>query len=393
MNDSIVRFAPWPSYSPEEIQAVRAVLESGKVNYWTGTEGRDFEREYANCAGTRHAVAVANGTLALELALAAFGIGPGDEVITSPRTFIASASCVVMRGATPVFADVDRDTQNITASTIERAITERTRAVIPVHLGGWPCEMDEIVDLARTHGLIVIEDCAQANGAMLKGRSVGGIGDAGAFSFCQDKIITTGGEGGMLTTSDEAVWSRAWSYKDHGRSFDAADNRVHPHGYRWLHDSFGTNWRLTEMQAAIGRTQLRKLSQSVQVRNENAALLREGMSLIPAIRVPAPPRHVRHAYYKFYAFVEPSALRSGWNRDRILAEITTTGVPCYSGSCSEVYLERAFESGRSRPSERLPIARELGETSLMFLVHPTLGPEQMGRTLDVAAGVMKRAVR
>jgi len=147
------------------------------------------------------------------------------------------------------------------------------------------------------------------------------------------------------------------------------------------------------MQAAIGRTQLRKLSQSVQVRNENAALLREGMSLIPAIRVPAPPRHVRHAYYKFYAFVEPSALRSGWNRDQILAEITATGVPCYSGSCSEVYLERAFESGRSRPSERLPIARQLGETSLMFLVHPTLGPEQMGRTLDVAAGVMKRAVR
>ena len=393
MSGSTVRFAPWPSYSAEEIEAVRQVLETGKVNYWTGTEGREFEREFASHVGTRHSVAVANGTVALELALAVFDIGPGDEVITTPRTFIASASCAVMRGAMPIFADVDRDSQNITASTIEKVITERTRAVIPVHLAGWPCEMDEIMDLARQHDLVVIEDCAQANGATYRGRPVGGIGDAGAFSFCQDKIITTGGEGGMLTTSDEARWSRAWSYKDHGRSYDAVYKRVHPPGYRWLHDTFGTNWRLTEMQSAIGRIQLRSLSRSVQQRNANAALLLEGMSRISGLRAPAPPAHVRHAYYKFYAFVEPSALRSGWSRDRIMAEIAATGVPCFSGSCPEVYLEKAFDGSRSRPAERLPVARELGETSLMFLVHPTLGPEQMRRTLDATASVMQQAVR
>lgn len=393
MSDSSVQFALWPSYSVEEIAAVRRVLESGKVNYWTGSEGREFEREYATYVGARHAVAVANGTVALELALAVFDIGPGDDVITTPRTFIASASCAVMRGATPIFADVDRDTQNITAATIAKVITKRTRAVIPVHLGGWPCEMDEIMDLARQCNLVVIEDCAQANGATLRGRPVGGMGDAGAFSFCQDKIITTGGEGGLVTTSDDARWSRAWSYKDHGRNLELADGRAHPPGYRWLHDTFGTNWRLTEMQSALGRIQLRGLSQSVQQRNANAALLLEGMSRISGLRVPAPPAHVRHAYYKFYAFVEPAALRTGWNRDRILAEIAAAGVPCFSGSCPEVYLEKAFDGSRSRPAERLPVARELGETSLMFVVHPTLGPEQMRRTVDATADVMQRAVR
>jgi len=393
MSDLTLQFARWPSYSEEEIAAVRQALESGRVNYWTGTEGREFEREYASYVGTRHAVAVANGSVALELALAVFDIGAGDEVITTPRTFIASASCAVIRGAMPVFAEVDRNSQNITAATIEKVLSKRTRALIPVHLGGWPCEMDEIMDLARQHELVVIEDCAQANGATLRGRPVGGIGDAGAFSFCQDKIITTGGEGGMLTTSDETRWSRAWSYKDHGRNLELTDNRSHPPGYRWLHDTFGTNWRLTEMQSAIGRIQLRKLTQSVQQRNANAALLLAGMSRIAGLRVPAPPPHVRHAYYKFYAFVEPAALRSSWNRDRIMAEIAATGVPCFSGSCPEVYLEKAFEASRSRPSERLPIARELGETSLMFVVHPTLGPEQMRRTVDATASVMQRAVR
>jgi len=393
MSDSIVQFVRWPSYSADEIAAALRVLESGKVNYWTGTEGREFEKEYASHVGTRHAVAVANGTAALELALAVFDIGPGDEVITTPRTFIASASCAIMRGATPIFADVDRDTQNITASTIEKVMTKRTRAVIPVHLAGWPCEMDEIMDLARQNNLVVIEDCAQANGAALRGRPVGGIGDAGAFSFCQDKIITTAGEGGMLTISDETRWSRAWSYKDHGRNLELADGQGHPPGYRWIHDTFGTNWRLTEVQSAIGRVQLRKLSQTVQQRNANAAILLNGLSRIAGIRVPAPPPYVQHAYYKFYAFVEPAALRSGWDRDRIMAEIAAMGVPCFSGSCPEVYLEKAFESSRSRPSERLPIARELGETSLMFVVHPTLGAEQMHRTVDAAAIVMQRATK
>ncbi|MCC7464245.1 MAG: DegT/DnrJ/EryC1/StrS aminotransferase family protein [Gammaproteobacteria bacterium] len=385
-------FPVWPSFDADEIDAVRQVMESGKVNYWTGNECRQFEREHAAMAGTHHAIAVSNGTMALELALVALGIGPGDEVVTTPRTFIATASCAVMRGARPVFADVDRDSQNITAATIERVLTPRTRAVIPVHLAGWPCEMDAIMDLARSRGIVVVEDCAQASGAAYRGRSVGGFGDAGAFSFCQDKIVTTGGEGGLLTVNDEATWSRAWSYKDHGKSYDAVYLREHPPGFRWLHESFGTNWRMTEVQAAIGRLQLRKLQGWVERRSANAALLRDALLNVPGLRIPCPPGDVRHAYYKFYCFIQPGALRAGWNRDRIMAAIVGSGVPCFSGSCSEIYLEKAFAASDLRPPARLPVARELGETSLMFLVHPTLGPQHMQRVIEAVRQVMSQAV-
>lgn len=387
------QFPGWPHFENDEVEAVRAILLSGKVNYWTGNEGREFEREYAAASGTQHAVAVSNGTMALELALAAHGIGSGDEVVTTPRTFIATASSVIMRGAKPIFADVDRDSQNITAASIERVLTSRTRAIIPVHLAGWPCEMDLIMELARARNLVVIEDCAQASGATYRGRPVGSLGHAGAFSFCQDKIITTGGEGGMLTVSDASVWSRAWSFKDHGKSYDAVYLRQHPPGFRWLHESFGTNWRMTEIQAAIGRLQLRKLPTWMARRAANAAMLCAGLQGLSALRIPRPPEHLRHAWYKFYAFLDPAALKSGWSRDRIMTDIAAAGVPCFSGSCSEIYLEKAFDQPGYRPTERLPVARELGETSLMFLVHPTLGEEHMSRTVDTVRKVCAAAAR
>jgi dTDP-4-amino-4,6-dideoxygalactose transaminase len=336
-------------------------------------------------------VTLANGTVALELALAMLGIGPGDEVVTSPRTFIASASCAVMRGAKPVFADVDRASQNISASSIERVLSPRTRAVVVVHLAGWPCEMDSIVELAASKNIAIIEDCAQANGARYRENAVGSFGVFGAFSFCQDKIISTGGEGGMLVTRDESLWSRAWSFKDHGKNFQAVNRKDHPPGFRWLHDTFGTNWRMTEFQAAIGRLQLAKLENWIGQRHLNAKRLYVGFREIDAIRVPMPPAHVRHAYYKFYAFLDTARLKSNWTRDRIVAEVASKGVPCFSGSCSEVYMERAFDGSDSRPVERLPVARELGETSLMFLVHPTLTQEHMDRTCSVMRDVMDEA--
>jgi len=386
-------FPGWPYYGPDEIDAVRAVLESGKVNYWTGNECREFEREHAIAAGTQYAIALGNGTVALELALLAYGIGPGDEVVTTPRTFVATASSAVMRGAMPVFADIDRDSQNVTAATIERVLTSKTRAIIPVHLAGWPCEMDGIMELAHARGLVVIEDCAQSSGARYRGQPVGGLGHAGAFSFCQDKIISTGGEGGMLTVNDAAAWSRAWSFKDHGKSYDAVYHKQHPPGFRWLHESFGTNWRMTEVQAAIGRLQLRKLPDWSARRSSNAAQLRDGLRAASALRIPEPPAHVQHAWYKFYVFVEPGALKAGWSRDRIMTEVTAAGVPCFSGSCSEIYLEKAFDLPGYRCSERLPVARELGETSLMFLVHPTLGQQNIERTVEVVRRVVHEATR
>jgi dTDP-4-amino-4,6-dideoxygalactose transaminase len=383
----------WPYFAADELQAADGVLRSGRVNYWTGTQCREFEAEYAAYTRTAHAIALANGTVSLELALQLVGIGPGDEVITTPRTFIASASCVVLRGATPIFAEVDRDSQNITAQSIERVLSPRTRAIIPVHLAGWPCEMDEILELARERDLTVIEDCAQAHGAQYRGRPVGGLGHFGSFSFCQDKIVTTAGEGGMLVTNDAALWSRGWSFKDHGKSFAAVYDREHAPGFRWLHESFGTNWRLTELQGAIGRIQLRKLDSWVEQRRRHAARLIAALGGIPGLRVPVPPGHVRHAYYKFYAFVANERLRASWSRDRIVAEINAQGVPCFMGSCSEVYLEKAFEGSPSRPAHRLPVARELGETSLMFLVHPTLSEQTIEKTCSVARVVISRALK
>jgi dTDP-4-amino-4,6-dideoxygalactose transaminase len=380
----------WPHFGAEEIEAAARVLASGKVNYWTGAEGRGFESEFAALAGCRYGVAVANGTLALELALYTLGVGEGDDVVTTARTFIASASCAVMRGARPVIADVDRESQNVTAATLRAALTPRTRAIIAVHLAGWPCDMDPIMELGRERGIKVIEDCAQATGALYKGRPVGSLGDLAAFSFCQDKIITTGGEGGMLTLNDDALREKAWGFKDHGKSYDAVYRRRHAPGFRWLHESFGTNWRITEMQSAIGRAALRKLPEWLAARRRNAAILTEHFRPFTALRLTEPPQEIGHAYYKYYAFVQPERLKSGWTRDRIVAEIEARGVPCYSGSCSEIYLEKAFPP-ESCPPARLPVARELGETSIMFLVHPTLSEEDMHYVGGQAQEVFQQA--
>lgn len=398
-------FSPWPSFTDEEADAVRAVILSNRVNYWTGNECRDFEREFAYWCGSRHAIALANGTVALDLALKALGVGPGDEVVVTPRSFIASVSCVVNAGATPVFADVELESGNISARTIRPVLTERTKAIICVHLAGWPCDMDPIMALAAEHGLKVIEDCAQAHGARYKGRSVGTIGHVGAWSFCQDKIMTTGGEGGMVTTNDPKLWAAMWAFKDHGKSYEAVYERQHQPGFRWLHESFGTNWRMLEMQATIGRIQLPKMSQWTQRRQANALQLAQICAESSVLSVPvfrcspscaatcADTAECQHAYYKFYAYVRPECLAEGWSRDRLVNEISACGVPCYQGTCSEVYLEKAFDGTTWRPNSRLPNARVLGERSVMMLVHPTLTDVEMQKACGVLGSVLSEASR
>lgn len=384
-------FSPWPSFSEEEANRARDVILSNKVNYWTGQECRQFEKEFAAWSEVDYAVAVTNGTVALDLALEALGIGSGDEVIVTSRTFLASVSSIVNIGAVPVFADVDADSQNIDENSIRAVLSARTKAIICVHLAGWPCDMDPIMALAEQHGLKVIEDCAQAHGARYKGRSVGSIGHIGAWSFCQDKIMTTGGEGGMVTTNDRQLWSWMWSYKDHGKSWEAVYERQHEPGFRWLHESFGTNWRMLEVQGAIGRIQLERMPQWHAQRLSNAKRIWECASQLPGLRVPQIPSDVVHAAYKCYVFVESAQIEGGWSRDRIISEITSQGVPCFSGSCSEVYLEKAFEGTGWQPAERLAVAKELGETSLMFLVHPTLTDSDISKTCEVLSRVMQQA--
>lgn len=366
----------WPSFSEEEIHKVVEVLHSGKVNYWTGEEGRKFETEFAAFCQTKYAVALSNGTVALEAALDAIGLPPGTEVIVTPRTFFASASAIVRSGLIPVFADVDPDTQCITAQSIESVASSGTGAVLCVHLGGHPCNMPEIVALARSRNWYVIEDCAQAHGARYDGTPVGSLADISCWSFCQDKIMTTGGEGGMITTSNEQLYDRVWSYKDHGKTLKSVYEVAHPPGFRWLHDRFGTNGRMTEMQAAIGRIQLTKLDHWVERRRHLAERIRTAGRDHSCIRIPQDDSLAYNACYRCYLFWVPEGARPNWHKERLKDEISRLGVPCQDGSCPTVNREKAFLGTQYR-AESLPVAQKLGETSLAFLVHPTITDQEM----------------
>ncbi len=382
-------FPPWPAFDDEMVAAAGQVIGSGKVNYWTGGEGRSFEAELATTTARRHALVLSNGTVAIELALRALGVGPGDDIVVPARTFIATASAVVAVGARPVVADVDRETQGLSAQTVRDALTPQTRAVIPVHLGGCPVDWDPLQALADERGLWLVEDCAQALGATYRGRPVGSLGHAAAFSFCQDKILTTAGEGGALVLDDESVFRRAWAYKDHGKSWEAVYERAHPPGFRWLHEDFGSNFRLSEVQSAVGRVALRRLSQWLDQRRRNAEVLTGRLAGHPALRLPAAVEG--HAWYRFYAFVRPETMANAWDRDRVVEAVAGRGTPCFSGSCGQIQRERAFD--RFPVRRGLPVAAELERTGLALLVHPTAGEDDMHLAADDLLAVLSDATR
>ncbi len=386
----------WPAPGVEEIEAASEVLRSGRLNYWTGTQGRELEREYAKSVGREYGIALANGTLALELALRAFGVGAGDEVVVPSRTYIATASAVVAVGAVPVVADIDGTSNNLTAQTVAAVLTERTRAVIPVHLGGWPVDMDPIMALARERDLIVVEDCAQAHGGMYHGRPVGALGShAAAFSFCQDKIVPVG-DGGLLVLDDPDAYVRAWEYKDHGKSLAKVSDPEFMRGstsFAWLVDSFGTNWRLDEMSAAVARAGLRKLPAWHAARTRNALRLAHGLAGLDALTIPLPPADTEHAFYRLYGTVNPEALADGWNRDRITRAITAEGTPAQYGGCAEIYREVAFARAGLGPAERLPSASRVHDASIAFFVHPTLALADMDDTIAAVRKVLEVATR
>lgn len=387
-------FNKWPHFEAEDLEAVSEVLKSGKINRWTGDKNILFEDALGRASAAKYAIAVSNGTSALELALVGLGMRPGDEVITTCRTFMASASCVAVRGGIPIVADVDADSQNITAETIEPLITPKTKGIIAVHLMGWPCDMDPIMDLAKRRGLWVVEDCAQAHGAVYKGRPVGSIGDVGAWSFCQDKIITTGGEGGAVTTNNRDVYLKMWSYKDHGRDYDLVFNKKHPEGFRWYLESFGTNMRMTEMQAVLGIHGFKNLPEWHARRTANAKILSEAISKIPCARVPVRPGSIEHANYKFFFFTRPEALKSGWSAARVISEICARKIPAFSGTCWNISQENCFKkAGLSKSESELPVAALLRDTSVMTLIHPTLGDSEMEFAAEQICGVLKAACR
>ncbi len=376
-----MKISSWPQFNSDEIKAVNRVLLSGKVNRWTGSETSCFEKEFAANSGTKYAIALANGSLALTAAYKSIGLKTGDELITTSRTFIATASCAAMLGVKIIFADVDKDSGAITAESIKPLINKKTKAISVVHLGGWPADMVSICELAKKYGLYVVEDCSQAHGALLrvkgKEKPVGSFGDIATWSFCQDKIMTTGGEGGMIATNNHKLWDYIFSLKDHGKNFTSLSKKVDSSSYKWIHHDLGTNYRLTELQAAIGRIQLNKLEASIEIRTRNAFIIYETLKSLESLRIPMPDNNIKHAWYKFYCFIKPESIKEGWSRDKIVQKIIKDGYPAYSGSCSEIYLEKCFRDLGYGPVKRLPVARELGENSLMFLVHPTITEVQM----------------
>jgi dTDP-4-amino-4,6-dideoxygalactose transaminase len=383
----------WPHFDKDDIKKAEEILRSGKINYWTGFEGREFEKEFSSYVGVKHSVAVDNGTNALILAAHALGISKGDEVIMSPRTFVASAFSIMHLGAKPVFIDIDRNSQNMDSNLIEAAITPNTKAIMAIHLAGWPCEMDKIQEICNKHNLFLIEDCAQAHGAKYNGKSVGSFGDVNAWSFCQDKIMTTAGEGGMVTTNNKDYWSSVWSFKDHGKSYDTVYNKEHPPGFRWLHEDHGTNARMTEIQSAIGRLQLKKLDSWIDKRTSLSNIFNDAFKHLDGLRIALPPSHIKHAYYKYYVFTEPEKLKPEKDRDFVMNSLNDLGIACYSGSCSEIYKEKAFDRMFSDNKPSLKVAKELGETSLMFLVHPTIHEDDIYKICDKTEKIIKQCLR
>ena len=383
----------WPYYDDDDIKLVTDILKSGKVNYWTGEHCKKFEKEFSSKFECRYSVALANGSLALNAAYKALNLKEGDEIITTPRTFLATASIAVLQGLKPIFADVDKNTGCITTEYIEPLITKKTKAISIVHIGGWPAEMKMIRNLADTYNLKIIEDCSQAHGAKINNENVGNFGDVATWSFCQDKIISTGGEGGMLTTNNKEIYKYVLSYKDHGTNFDLLNQVRNEIGFKWIHEHVGTNLRLTEMQSAIGRNQLKKIHYWNMLRNRNSEILFKILKNLPLLRIPMPEKNITHAWYRFYCYLNSRYLSSNWNRDRIIEEIKELGVDVFSGSCSEIYLEKCFKDLDYYPKKRLPNAKELGETSLAFLVHPTISEEEQLKKAYIVKSVLEKAIK
>lgn len=377
---SLAVFSAWPRYEPDEVAAVIEVLRSGRVNALVhGEQNRAFESEFSDFVGMPHAIAVANGTVSLEIALRALGVGTGDEVIIPARSFFATASAVVAAGAEPVFADVEIHSQNIDPVSVRRMVSERTKAVICVHLAGRPCDMESLADICKSRGLFLIEDCAQAHGGRYKGQSVGSFGDASSFSFCTDKIMSTGGEGGMVLFKSDVAWANGWAIKDHGKA--APELRPQstslPGEFRYLHQSFGSNFRMTEMQAAIGRNQLHKLPFWTERRRLNAETLASALKGLPGIVLDWHEDHVQHAWYKFYVLIDETSLPARLTRSVVIGKLLKLGIQCGSGSCPDMSREAAFAGRSVRRDGNLPNANWLGARSLMFPVDHLLDESDM----------------
>ena len=372
----------YPFFNKSSIKKVKQILNSGRVNYWTGNECRNFEKEFSNYHGVKYSLAVSNGSVALELGLKSLGLKNNDQVIVTPRSFIISASCVLNLGLKPVFADVD-DNGNLSIEGIKKVYNKNIKAIVVVHLNGLSCDLDPILKFTKKNKIFLIEDCAQAHGAIYKGKKVGSFGNISTWSFCQDKIISTGGEGGMITTNNKKLFLKIWSMKEHGKNYISVFFKKHRTGYKWLHDHLGSNYRMTEMQAAIGRVQLRLLDKMVKKRNFLANLYLNGLKdyyqkyeIIkkPDFRCETCPlkknekkcNKCAHSFYRLNLFINKKNI----NQIKLIEQFNKNKIECGIGSCPEIYREKIFKKLKLHPKKRLQNAKLLGKTSIMFPINP-----------------------
>lgn len=338
----------WPNFNDEAINAVVGVLKSGKVNYWTGPKGMEFEKKFAQWQGSKFAISVGTGTAALHVSLTSLGIGPGDEVIVPSYTFIATSFSVVQAGAVPRFADVNLNDHCISVESAEKLVNERTRAIIPVHLYGNVCDMDKIMDFAKKYNLYVIEDNAEAFGGEYKGKKTGTMGHMACCSFCQNKTFTTGGEGGMVTTDDEDVAWTARSFRDHGYDVKERLNLLEmEQKLPYIHNMVGWNYRMTEMQSAIGLEELRRIDTwNLPMRRRNAAIVMDRLKSMPQIKyLPVDTPERKNGWYVMAFSLDLENMSCDIKKfvDAAAAE----GAPCWKVFWPQCHTEKAFIEKRA----------------------------------------------
>ena len=337
------KLPPWPAFDEKAISAVVEVLRSGKVNYWTGRKGREFEQRYAAWQGSQYGISVATGTAALHVGLTALGIGPGDEVIVPSYTFIASSFSIVQAGAIPRFADVNLDDHCLSVESAARLVNERTKAIMPVHLYGNVCDLDQINAFAKQHGLFVIEDNAEAFGGVYRGKKTGTLGDIAACSFCQNKTFTTGGEGGMVTTDNEDLAWQARSFRDHGYDVKDRLNLLElEQKLSYIHNLVGWNYRMTEMQAAIGLAELERIDTwNLPNRRRNAHIIMDALTALPQVKfmpIDTPERQNGFYVLAFSLAIENMSCDIG----EFVKAAGAEGTPCWRVFWPQCHTERAF---------------------------------------------------
>ena len=381
----------YPYYSKQEIKKVSSILKKGRVNYWTGKECNSFEKEFATYHELKFGVAVSNGSVALEIALKSLKLENDYHAIVTPRSFIISASAINNTNGVPVFADVDVN-GNLYLDSIKKNITPKTKVVVLVHLYGHPANALEIKKYLKKKKIFLIEDCSHAHGGIFKNRKIGSFGDLSIWSFCNEKIISTGGEGGMICTNNLTIFKRCWSIKDHGKSFDKSKKKIKNYGkFRWLHENYGSNFRMTEMQAGIGRIQLKRLDYQLKKRELLAKKIYQVFKYFVIKKLFEEPNfkcfdcpksknnffcnNCRFTFYRFNILLNNSE-----SRNKLLRKLISNKINCGSGYNAEIYKERFYKKNKKLVSN-IVMSKDIGNRSIAFTIDPYLNTDQIKKYL------------